>query len=165
MAIQDPQTAFFAYLNDIGVAHTTIEHPPIHTIEEALPYWSQLEGVHAKNLFLKDAKGQLWLICLPAERRADLKALAPLLGAKRFSFASAELLEQVLGVRQGAVSPFALLNDRDRQVRLALDAALIEAPRLAFHPLVNTATTAVATADFLRFVEALGYRPEILTLD
>jgi Ala-tRNA(Pro) deacylase len=150
------EAALWRLFQRLEIDTESVSHPPVHTVEEALPYWSKLTAQQTKNLFLKDAKGELWLIVLPCERRADLKAFAARLGAKKFSFASAELLESVLGVRQGSVSPLALINDRERKVRLALDAALLAAPRIAFHPLVNTATTALATADFLRFLEALG---------
>lgn len=158
-AMPEPATgeaALWEQFQRLGIHTESVSHPPVHTVEEALPYWSTLAAQQTKNLFLKDAKGELWLIVLPCERRADLKAFAARLGAKKFSFASAELLESVLGVRQGSVTPLALINDCERKVRLALDAALLQAPRIAFHPLVNTATTALATADFLRFLAALG---------
>ncbi|MEI9984030.1 MAG: prolyl-tRNA synthetase associated domain-containing protein [Aliidongia sp.] len=150
------ETALWQLFERLALYTESISHPPVHTVEEALPYWSKLAAQQTKNLFLKDAKGELWLIVLPSERRGDLKGFAASLGAKKFSFASAELLESVLGVRQGAVSPLALINDGGGKVKLALDASLLGAPRLAFHPLVNTATTALGTEDFLRFLTALG---------
>jgi len=150
------EAALWQLFDRLALYTESVSHPPVHTVEEALPYWSKLTAQQTKNLFLKDAKGELWLIVLPCERRADLKGFAALLGAKKFSFANAELLESVLGVRQGAVSPLALINDTEGRVKLALDAALLQAPRIAFHPLVNTATTALETKDFLRFLEALG---------
>jgi Ala-tRNA(Pro) deacylase len=150
------ETALWQLFERLALYTESISHPPVHTVEEALPYWSKLAAQQTKNLFLKDAKGKLWLIVLPSERRGDLKGFAASLGAKKFSFASAELLESVLGVGQGAVSPLALINDAEGKVKLALDASLLEMPRLAFHPLVNTATTALDTKDFLRFLNALG---------
>jgi Ala-tRNA(Pro) deacylase len=156
------RAALEALFARLGIAPQTIEHPPVHTVEEAMPYWSGLDALHTKNLFLKDARGQLWLVVLPCERRADLKAMAATLGAKKFSFASAETLESVLGVRQGAVSPLALVNDAERRVRLALDRSLVEANAVSFHPLENTATVALSGADFARFLAALGYEPALL---
>ena len=156
------EAALWQLFERLALYSETIHHPEVHTVEEALPYWSKLTAQQTKNLFLKDAKGELWLIVLPSERRGDLKGFAAALGAKKFSFASAELLESVLGVRQGAVSPLALVNDLENKVRLALDASLLEVPRLAFHPLVNTATTALDTKDFLRFLNALGRGYETL---
>ena len=160
--ISQGEAALWQLFERLALYTESVSHPPVHTVEEALPYWSKLAAQQTKNLFLKDAKGELWLIVLPSERRGDLKGFAVALGAKKFSFASAELLESVLGVRQGAVSPLALVNDLEGKVKLALDAALLDAPRLAFHPLVNTATTALDTKDFLRFLNALGRGYETL---
>ncbi len=161
-APQGGRAALAAIFDRLGIVPRTIEHPPVHTVEDALPYWAQLDALHTKNLFLKDAKGTLWLIALPADRRADLKAMAATLGAKKFSFANAALLEEMLGVRQGAVSPLALVNDPEKRVRLALDRSLLEAASVSFHPLENTATIALSGGDLARFLDALGRTPEII---
>jgi len=142
-----------------------IEHPPVHTVEEALPYWSALEGVHTKNLMLKGAKGGLWLVCVPTDRRLDLKALAAHLGAKKFSFASAETLDAALGVAQGSVSPLALINDKDHAVQLVLAADMMAQERITCHPLTNLATVSMASAELLQVLDELGHRPEIVDFD
>ncbi|WP_182084136.1 prolyl-tRNA synthetase associated domain-containing protein [Aureimonas sp. ME7] len=154
-----------ALFDRLAIAPQAIEHPPVHTVEEALPYWSALEGVHTKNLLLKGAKGGLWLICVPTERRLDLKALAAHLGAKKFSFASAETLLEALGVVQGSVSPLALVNDKAKAVSLVLDKRMLSHPRLTVHPLRNTATVSLASADLLRVVEATGHEAQIVDFD
>lgn len=157
--------ALLQRLADLGIAAETIHHPPVHTVEEAMPFWATLDALHTKNLLLKDAKDQLWLIAAPTDRVIDLKSLPARIGSKRVSFAKEELLFATLGVRQGAVSPFALVNDRAKRVRLVLDAALLAAPRVAFHPLANTATTAVTTDGLRAFLGSLGVEPHIVALD
>lgn len=149
----------------LGITPIRIEHPPVHTVEEAIEHWAKLEGVHTKNLMLKGAKGGLWLVCVPTDRRVDLKALAAHLGAKKFSFASAELLDEALGVAQGSVSPLALINDTSGAVQLVLAADMLAQPRITFHPLVNTATVSLTSAEFLRTLEAIGHRPEVVDFD
>jgi Ala-tRNA(Pro) deacylase len=150
---------------ELGIDPVRIEHPPVHTVEEALPYWAALDGVHTKNLMLKGAKGGLWLICVPTDRRLDLKALAAHLGAKKFSFASAETLEEALGVAQGSVSPLALINDKAKAVQLVLAADMMAQPCITVHPLTNTATVSLASAELLRVVNAFGHRPELVDFD
>jgi Ala-tRNA(Pro) deacylase len=158
------RAAIEALLTGLGIATEIIEHPPVHTVEQALPYWAGLDATHTKNLFLKGQKGDLWLLCAAADRRIDLKTVAKDVGAKRFSFANDELLFEALGVRQGAVSPFALINDKEGKVRLILDADLLKAKRLAFHPLVNTATVALNAGDLLTLLKAIDHQPEVMTL-
>lgn len=143
----------FAKLDALNAVYRTVEHPPVFTVEEAQAHPTGFDGAETKNFFLKDARGQLWLVVLPAEGRTDLKALAGVLDAKKFSFGSAELLEATLGIRPGSVSPFSLINDPGKTVKFALSAELAKAPKLTFHPLTNTMTTEIATADFLRWVD------------
>ena len=96
---------------DLGIETVTHEHPPLMTVEDSKRLRGDLPGGHCKNLFLKDRKDRYWLVVTSEDRKVDLKALDKLLGT-RLSFASAERLWQVLGIRPGAVTPFALVNDR-----------------------------------------------------
>jgi Ala-tRNA(Pro) deacylase len=87
------------------------------------------------------------------------------LGCARLSFGKADLLEAVLGVAAGGVTPFALINDRARRVQPLLDRTMLEYARLNYHPLTNAATTTIAAADLTRFIEACSHRPRLLDLD
>jgi Ala-tRNA(Pro) deacylase len=152
----------FAFLDAHGVAHSTLEHPPVFRVEEGLEIKAALPGGHTKNLFLKDAKGQLWLISALGETMVDLKRLHTVIGSARLSFGSAGLMEETLGVTPGSVTAFGLINDTGRRVRFVLDAALAQADPVNFHPLGNDATTAVSRDDFRRFLAALGIEPMIV---
>ena len=146
----------FAFLDAHGIDHATTEHAPVYRVEEGHAIKAALPGGHSKNLFLKDARGQLWLICALGETAIDLKRTPAAIGSARLSFGSPERLWSALAVRPGSVTPFALLNDPERRVRLVLDAALMACEPLNFHPLSNDATTAVSRAGLLRFLGALG---------
>ncbi len=154
-----------ALLADLAIPVQIVEHPPVFTVEDVDATPHGLPGLDTKNLFLKDAKGQLFLVTMRSDRRADLKTLPALLGSKRLSFASADTLFASLGVLPGSVTPLALVNDTTHQVRFALDAALAESEHIACHPLVNTATISMRTADLLRLLAAVGVEPAILALD
>ncbi len=123
-----------------------------------------LPGAHCKSLFLKDRKGGLWLVVVLEDRRLDLKALADRLGAPRFSFGSPALLEEVLGVTPGSVTPFALINDAAHRVRVVLDAEMLRQQPVNYHPLTNTATTAISPEDLRRFIAHCGHDPLVLEL-
>ena len=157
--------ALLARLTELGIAHRTYDHPAVFTVEEAKALRGTLPGGHCKSLFLKDKKGALWLAVMLEERRTDLRQLADALGAARFSFGSADLLQEVLGVTAGSVTPFALANDETGRVRLVLDAEMLRIDPLNYHPLVNTRTTAISPQDLLAFVRATGHEPVILSLE
>src|SRR5438874_2829906 len=154
----------FARLNALGIAYKTYTHPPVFTVAEAVALRGKLPGGHCKSLFLKDKKAGLWLVVALEERRVDLKRLADALGAPRFSFGNCELLYEVLGVRPGSVTPFALVNDTSRRVTAVLDRAMLEQNPLNYHPLENDRTTAIAPADLLRFIAACRHQPRIVDL-
>jgi Ala-tRNA(Pro) deacylase len=155
---RDPARRVTEYLTGLGIPFVTHEHPAVATVAEAEQYWSRIEAVHAKNLFLRNAKGtRHFLVVLAHDRRADLAALALAYGEAKLGFASPERLQTYLGLTPGAVSPFGLINDPDKQVRVAVDYALREAATVAFHPNVNTATLVLSGADFRKFLAATGH--------
>ncbi len=147
----------FRRLDDLGIAHETRWHEPVFTVAESRELRGALPGGHSKNLFLKNKKGDLWLVTAAEDAAVDLKALTKTLAAGRLSFGKPDLLMAVLGVEPGAVSPFGLINDADHRVTFVLDQRLAAMEPLNFHPLVNNATTAISAADFAKFVEAAGH--------
>ncbi len=153
------------YLDSLGIAVTTVDHPPVFTVEEAQTLRGMIAGAHSKNLFLKDKKGALFLVVAREDATIDLKRLHGRIGASgRLSFGQAELLLDKLGVVPGAVTPFGLMNDKPPSVRVILEAALAAAETVNFHPLENTATTSLASADLMAFIRATGHEPEIVDL-
>lgn len=155
----------FRRLDALGIAHRTHHHPPLHTVAESVALRGSLPGGHCKSLFFRDGKGGLWLVVVLEDRRLDLNGLAKHLGAPRFSFASPALMQEVLGVSPGSVTPFALMNDDALRVTPVLDQEMLAHDPVNYHPLVNTATTAVRAADLLRFIAACGHRPVVLAMD
>jgi Ala-tRNA(Pro) deacylase len=96
----------FAYLDSLGIAHRTVTHAPVFTVEESRGLMSRVPGVHSKKLFLRDKKGTLFLIVASEDAAIELKSLHRVLGASgRFSFGSADLLRETLGVEPGSVTP------------------------------------------------------------
>jgi Ala-tRNA(Pro) deacylase len=153
------EQALYATLDRLGITHRTLEHAAVFTVEQAQAETGHLPGGHCKNLFLKDKADALWLLSCLDSTPVRLGRLEKVIGSKRLSFARPELLREVLGVEPGSVTPFALVNDTGRRVRPILDRAMLAVDPLNFHPLRNTATTTIATADLLRFMTALGYAP------
>lgn len=156
----------FRRLDALGIRHATRHHSPVHTVAQAasVALRASLPGGHCKSLFLRDRKGGLWLVVALEDRRLDLKALADRIAAPRFSFGSPEVLQQVLGVSPGSVTPFALINDRERRIRVVLDAGMLELHPLNYHPLVNTATTSISPGDLQRFIADCGHQPVLVDL-
>jgi Ala-tRNA(Pro) deacylase len=154
-----------ACLDGLGVASETVEHPPLFTVEDSRALRGEITGGHSKNLFVKDKKGRLFLLVLPEDATVDLKRVHEKIGGQgRVSFGSAELLEEVWGVKPGSVTPFGAINDIAGRVTVVLDAALMREARVNFHPLVNTRTTGLASAGLVKFLRATGHEPLVVAL-
>jgi Ala-tRNA(Pro) deacylase len=152
----------FAFLDRLSVAHHTVHHPAVFTVDDARTLRGQISGGHTKNLFLKDKRGALYLVTALEDAAIELKSLHRLLGASgRFSFGPAEQMRATLGVEPGSVTPFGALNDTAGQVTVVLDAAMMAHPMLNFHPLLNTMTTSIGRDDLVRFLAATGHTARI----
>ncbi len=152
----------FARLDELGVTHSTIEHPAVHTVEEALELRGRVEGAHSKNLFLRDKKENHWLVSCLSDRVIDLFWLADRLRTKRLSFCSERRLMSYLGIRPGSVSPFAIINDASGCVNVAVDGELLEREPVNFHPLDNRMTTTVSAEGLVTFLKAEAHAPRIV---
>lgn len=154
-----------AWLADHGIAQRTVEHPPVFRVEEGLELKAAMPGAHTKNLFLKDKKGRLWLVSARQDAVIDLKGLPARIGSARLSFGNEDLLWRTLGVRPGSVTALGLINDAAGEVTFVLDRRLAEAEVVNFHPLTNTATTALDRAAFARFLDLLGRTAIVVDFD
>ena len=150
-----------AFLDQLGIKTTTLEHEAVFTVADCVEIERQLPGGHTKNLFLKDKKDRIYLVVALNNARIDLKTLHKELGSDRLSFGKAELLAEVLGVKPGSVTPLSLINDKAGRVTVFLDQPMMEHEILNYHPLENTATTAIARDDLLRFIRATGHEPHV----
>ncbi len=154
-----------AWLDELGIATRTVEHPAVYTVEQARQHRLGMAGGFSKNLFVRNKKGRMWLLVLEESRAVRLKELAKQLGAGRFSFASEQRLRRWLGVEPGSVTPFGVVNDPDGAVTVVGDQGLLDLGTLHFHPLVNTMTTAIAAEDLLGFLEASGHVPRVVEIE
>jgi Ala-tRNA(Pro) deacylase len=158
------EAPLMARLAELGIKATTHRHPAVHTIEESQALRGDLPGVHIKNLFVRDKKRSFWLITVLEERQIDLKVLKDRLDASgNLSFASGEYLHDILGVEAGAVTPLAVMNDKECAVKAILDSAISNADLVNVHPLHNEATMALAPADLVRFMDACGHKPVLMS--
>ncbi len=155
--MDDREKKVYDLFDQLSINYDRHEHPPVYTVEEANQYWQGIEGAHAKNLFLRNNKGNRhFLVVLEENKSADLKGLSEKLAAGKLSFASERRLAEHLGLETGAVSPFGLINDEKRAVTVVIDRDLTKQEKVNFHPNVNTATITVTYDDFEQFLKHCG---------
>ena len=150
-------------LDELGMQVTTHEHEPVFTVEESDHVTASIPGAHTKNLFVKDKKGNFFLIVAGNKARIPLNKVHSLIGAQgRVSFANADYLMQHLGVTPGSVNAFSPMNDTGGRVRVIIDAPLLENEMINCHPLINDKTTTISRKDLLRFLEHVNHEPLII---
>ncbi|HQX28191.1 MAG TPA: prolyl-tRNA synthetase associated domain-containing protein [Alphaproteobacteria bacterium] len=156
--------ALLAVLDNLGIAYKLHNHPPIFTVAEGLHLKESIPGLHCRNLFLRDKKEIMYLVVVANDTKVDLKNLEKLLGSARLSFGSPERLWTHLGITPGSVCPFAAINDREHKVTVILDAYMMKAETVCYHPLDNAQTIGLSPDDLLRFFAHTGHSPKILDL-
>ena len=152
-------------LEDLQISYEIHEHPPVPTVEAALPYWSQIDATHCKNLFFRNHKGNRhYLVILKHDRQLMIRDLEQRLKQGKISFASPERMERYLGLSAGSVSVFGIINDTANHVHLFLDEALESSQSISFHPNENSATVVISMASFIKFLNWSGNSYEFIAL-
>ena len=154
----------FERFERLGIETQTQRHKPMFTVEDGIGIIDHMPGAHCKSLFLKDKKAALWLVVVLGETRLDMKTLQPKISSARLSFGRPELMQSVLGVEPGSVTPFAVINQTAADVQVVLDQAMLDHDILNYHPLTNDATTSIRSADLITFLHDCGHHPMVITV-
>lgn len=159
------RAAVIRYLEERNISYDLHEHPPVPTVEDALPYWKDIDASHCKNLFFRNHKGNRhYLVILDHRRQLNIRDLEQRLKQGKISFASPKRMERYLGLSAGSVSVFGIINDHENHVHLFIDKALQSSNCISFHPNENNATLVISFASFLRFLESSGNSYEFIAL-
>ena len=155
----------FEVLGTLGIEFRRLDHEAVFTVEQSrqLRIFDKLGGQACKNLFLRNKRGEFFLLTLPADKHADLKAVAKILGLSRLSFASEDELNALMKLHTGAVTPLAVVNDTQRKVRLLIDAELA-GKTLLLHPNTNTATISIAFDDLIKLIRHTAHDFSLVNL-
>ena len=152
-------------LQELGITYDVVEHPPAFTTEQADSYIEGLEGVRTKSMFLTNKKKtQYYLLIMDDQKRLDMEDFKDQVGANRIRMASIESLAEKMQLPAGTVSPFGLLNNEEKDILVYFDQDIVSEEIMTFHPNTNEKTIFIKTQDLFRFLEAVGFHYEILTL-
>ena len=155
----------FELLRVKGLDFQIHNHEPLYTVEDSEKFRGKIKGSHTKNLFLKNKKNSFFLFSCDEKATVDLKLFSKSIDAKNLSFANESYLDKYLGIKPGSVSPFALLNDKNKEVNFYLDQKLYESEIINFHPLINTTTISIKMNDFVNFILENGIKINIFSLN
>lgn len=146
------------YLNDLKIEYELLRHEAVITTEESRQIIHVDNCMSCKSLYVKDKKSDnYYMVVLPFDKRADMRALASYVGCAKFEFATEDKLFADLSVHRGSVSPFAFLNEdvNKYSAPLLIDVDVWNADRVKFHPCDNTATVVLSLNDFKLFLTSI----------
>ena len=150
-------------LEELDIKTTTHEHEAVFTVDESSKIKQDIPGGHTKNLFLKDKKGNFFLVVAEGSAQIKLNSIHGLIGAKgRVSFGKPEALMELLGVKPGSVTAFAPINDIENKVSVIIDEPLLRYDLINCHPLTNEMTTTISREDLLQFLKQVNHEPQII---
>ncbi len=150
-------------LEELKIETKTYEHEAVFTVDESSKIKQEIPGGHTKNLFLKDKKGNFFLVVAEGTAQIKLNSIHGLIGAKgRVSFGKPEALMELLGVKPGSVTAFAPINDIENKVSVIIDEPLLRHELINCHPLTNEMTTTISREDLLQFLKHVNHEPQII---
>ena len=153
------------YLNSIGIEFKIVEHEPAYTTEEADKYIEGHDGVRTKTMFIcNKKKTNYYMIIMDDSKRLDINKFKEIVSEKQMKMASEEVLKEKLGIEPGMVSPFGLLNNDEKDVKIYMDKEIITEEIMTFHPNDNTKTLFITTKDLFKYFENIGYEINIIEL-
>lgn len=155
--MNDIRKSVYDVLDDLSIEYEVTDHPAVFTIEEMDKLGLGVKGEVVKNLFLRDDKKiNFYILTLCSEKRADLKELRAKLGSRPLTFASEESLFEIMKLQRGAVTPFGVINDTERRVRVIFDKDIFQFSKIGVHPNDNTATVWLSPRDLRKAVAKNG---------
>ncbi len=148
-----------------NIKYEIVEHEPVYTMKDIEKLNINKEATEVKNLFLRDEKGKNhFLIVAKEDTKIDMKELKNIINSSRLSFASEERLEKYLHLTRGCVSPFGILNNNTKDVKVFIDDKLKGKLRIGVHPNENTSTIFIATNDIENIIREHGNYVEYIKL-
>ena len=152
-------------LNELGITFHIVEHEPALTTEQADRFIEGIEGVRTKTMFLTNKKKRnFYLVIMDDAKRLDMDVFKEIVEEKQIKMASAETLNDKMMLPPGVVSPFGLLNNRDKDIQVYFDQEIVSEERMCFHPNTNEKTIFIKTEDLFSFLKAIGYEPHVIEL-
>lgn len=152
----------FDKLDELKLEYKNFEHEPVFTCDEAK--WIEVPWKRVKNLLLRnEKKTRFYMVVLEDQKRLDSWVLRKILQESKLSFATRELMIEKIWVEPWHVSPFALLNNISKDIRVIFDKEL-DWELAWFHPLQNDNTTVINTKDIEKFLQELWIEFEYLEI-
>ena len=143
----------FDKLDELKINYKNFSHNPTFTCAEARNV--EIPWKRVKSLLLNNKnKQKFFMIVLEDEKRLDVRKLQKVLWEAKLSFMSWDLIFEKTGVKIWHISPFALINNLEKDIKVIFDSELKD-EEVWFHPLRNDNTVVLNLGSMEIFLKDL----------
>ena len=147
------KTKILKILDELKINYKNYEHCPVFSCDEAKGI--DIPGRRVKSLLLRNKRAtKYYMVVLEDDEKLDWKKLRAELWENKMTFASEERMVNKIWVKPWHVSPFALINDEEKDVEVIFNKTL-ENILIWFHPGQNDNTVVLNMSDVENFLEKL----------
>ena len=133
------ETKVYQELEKLNISYERVDNDSVESMDECVEISDKLGAEIRKTIVCCNMqKTDFYLVILPANKRFDSKLFAAMMRTARVSFASAEDMENLIGLTPGEASVMGILNDPEGKVQVVIDKAVADAEWFACNPGANT---------------------------
>ena len=160
------QRMTYESLADLQIPFERVETDETITMEDCTQINQKLDMEMVKTLFLCNRqKTAFYLFVTTADKPFNSKNYSKELGIPRVSFAPAELMENILGVKIGAATVFGALMDKDGLVQIVFDQDILSEEWYGCSDGTNTGYMKIKTEHIIEnFLTYTNHIPTIIQI-
>jgi Ala-tRNA(Pro) deacylase len=145
----------FEVLNDLNINYTNYEHQPVHSVLDCK--WIDIPWQRVKSLLIRNKKWtNFYMVVVWEDKKLETNKIREIFDDSKMSFLEEELMMEKICLRPWSVSPFALINNKDKDIKVVFESNL-KWVLIGFHPLQNDNTIVLQMDDVERFLEHLWF--------
>ncbi|GBE62174.1 prolyl-tRNA synthetase [Babesia ovata] len=123
------------------------------------PIFQGKYDIIVKNLWLRDEAKRFYLLTALHDTKIDFKFLSKQVKVKHLRMGPEEMMEGIVGMKRGHLNPFAIVNDKNNEVKVLLDERIKEKKEIMAHALHNATSICISPSDLVRFLNEHGHEP------
>ncbi len=145
----------FDILSSLEIKYTNYEHLAVFSCDDAK--WVDIPWKRVKSLLLRNKKStNFYMVVLPDDKKLDTNIIRWIFDDSKMSFVSEELMMEKIWLKPGSVSPFALINNIEKDIKVLFDESL-RWEDIWFHPLQNDNTVVLNMKDVEHFLDNIWF--------
>lgn len=152
----------FDILDGLEIPYINYEHDAVFTCDQAK--WIEVPWERVKSLLIRNKKStNFYMVVLKDSTRLDANLVRAKFEDTKMSFSSEEQMMQKIWLKPWSVSPFALINNTEKDITVVFEADL-QGKKIWLHPLQNDNTIVLEMNDLTKFLSNMWFKYHFLEI-